>query len=313
MKTIGVIGLGSIGMRHAKNLLAMGHKVYGGDPDTDRVIELVASGGENEISQPYELGKLDAVVIASPTETHAHYLNHAVNANIPVLIEKPISGGRPEVIIEILDKATKPIMVGNNLRFHSCVKQTKEWMDEGLIGKPLCAAFSVSQYNNKYTDPCILNWGAHEIDLALYLLGPAKVTAAVGNHDITDICLLHDSMVGSSTVHVDYLAPIERRGFSILGTEGNIGVDLVNRVGWLKTTNAADQGVLTLPWEEGPEATVEFRIEGADCGSWDQDYKDEIKCFIDLIDGKPAPNAATGYDGLATLEIIAEARRKAGV
>lgn len=293
-KTIGVIGLGSIGMRHAKNLLEMGHKVAGWDPDAAKSKALTGLGGmemDNPIPYDFEtLGACDGVVIASPTHMHLAHLDRAVLRKKVTLVEKPISDATDTSFAkEILAAATKPVIMGNNLRWHPCVKKAKEWM--GVIGAPIWASFTCSQKNTKYTDPCILNWGAHEIDLARYMLGDAHVTAAVGDDQIMDVCLAHDTC--PSTVHVDYLAPVERRGFCIIGENGNIGVDLKNR-----------NGTLTL------KGTTEIFADRS--GGWDQDYKDEMQAFIDLIDGKPHPEAATGADGLATLELILEAQKMAG-
>jgi phosphoglycerate dehydrogenase-like enzyme len=58
---IGILGLGSIGSRHAKNLKAMGHEVLGYDPargthSRDAVLEA------------------DAIIIASPTTKHCNDL-----------------------------------------------------------------------------------------------------------------------------------------------------------------------------------------------------------------------------------------------
>ena len=276
--------MGSIGLRHAKNLLAMGHTVWGYDPNNSALVQFNELGG-NPLAQMWGNERtLDGIVIASPTNSHLGHLKTVTHWKRPVLVEKPIAH---EVDWDI---DLRQVMCGNNLRFHSCVKAAKEEMP--TVGKPLWASFTVSQYNNKYTDPCILNWGAHEIDLALYFLGPATVTGVAGNHEWADILLLHEYGV-PSVVHVDYLAPIERRGFVIVGTNANLSVDLVRR---------------------------KFTLTGIDVdlvqplgGSFDQDYKDEIAAFIDLIDGKPVPHAATGLDGLHTLELILEAKKMAGI
>lgn len=281
-KTIGVIGLGSIGMRHAKNLLAMGHQVIGYDPDDSRCQMLVAAGGH--LASRHDVYSADACVVASPTIEHWNDADEVMDRCRPVFVEKPVAD-------QLHSKLQFITMVGTNLRFHSCVKHAKSLIVDGMIGKPLWASFVISQHNTKYTDPVVLNWGAHECDLALYFLGPAMVTTATGNDQMMDVCLLHEYGV-PSFVHMDYLLPVERRGFVICGDKGNLTVDLVERFCWLKTT-----GVFTQTFQ------------GED--SFDENYIDEMQAFIDLIDGKPVPHAATGADGLATLELILEAQRMA--
>lgn len=300
-KTIGVIGLGSIGMRHAKNLLAMGHKVFGQDTDSKQMDGLTALGGIKippGFQMPPSIRGMDGVVVASPTKFH---LFHWATTVGPIFVEKPIAQVEDVDVVrqELEARENEITMVGNNLRFHSCVKWAKQSLE--LIGDPFWASFTVSQKNTKYTDPVLLNWGAHEIDLALHLLGrPAQVLSAVGDSTNIDVVLQQNGL--HTTIHCDYLAPVERRGFCILGDKGNIGVDLTNRVGWIGTSDGYLSTFLPMESESGKTAD-----------SWDQDYIDEMQAFIDLIDGKPVPHAATGQDGLATLELILEAQNMAGI
>ena len=292
-KNIGIIGLGSIGQRHARNLVEMGHKVWGYDPDLSQpaILGIIRCSTIDAVRNNSE-----ALIIASPSNLHCiHYLE---SPNIPTLIEKPIGCVWADLYqyqFAFRDKYA-PVMVGCNLRMHNCVKKAKEWLAEGLIGKPLWASFTIAQHNTKYTDPVILNWGAHECDLALYLLGPATVTAAAGNDQIFDMCLLHEYGV-PSTVHMDYVAKAERRYFAIIGEAGNLCVSLSQRRIWVERPNGQYDSIL------------EF-----DYGSWDQDYKDEMQEFIDRIDGKTEGLVgASGADGLAALELILEAQKIAGI
>lgn len=298
-KTIGVIGLGSIGLRHAHNLLAMGHRVR--DYDVEMKKRLALNGVLWDMDEVLES---DAVVIASPTVEHLLHLMQCVDAGKHVFIEKPISYGNAAAVNVALREAAKKklvVMMGNNLRFHSCVKQAKEWLDDDLIGKPIWANFTCAQYNDKYTDSVILNWGAHEIDLALYLLGPAKVigsTARINSgrddDDIADIVLLHSSGA-RSTIHLDYVTRPEWRGFMISCERGRISTNLVSRQARLYR----------------PDRNSEIDFDGSD-GSYDQDYIEEISAFVDRIDGKETLGA-TGAEGLACLEILLEAQKQAGV
>ena len=286
-KNIGILGLGSIGARHAHNLVEMGHKVWGYDTEPHTVPGIIKASTVGALHKNCE-----AFVIATPTARHADDFISLPKTS-PVFIEKPIFSLESAAIWERI--AWPIFMVGNNLRFHSCVKKAKEWLTEGLIGKPLWASFCVAQHNTKYTDPVVLNWGAHEIDLALYLLGPATVTAAAGNDQIFDMCLLHEYGV-PSTVHGDYVTDPEIRISKIIGDKGSITMDLANRTAWM-----------TIQGQKWPT------LFNDDNKSWDQDYRDEITTFIDLIDGKSVPHAATGQDGLHTLELILEAKRIAGI
>lgn len=294
---IGVIGLGSIGLRHAKNLIAMGHEVYGFD---FKAPPAEIAGLTWGYDRPEDL---DAMVIATPSDDHLTDLFQCVEDNQHILVEKPIGtelwadGKSLKAAITV---AKKVVMVGNNLRFHACVKKAKEWMPK--IGIPLWASFTLAQYNDKpayLRDGVILNWGAHEVDLALYLLGEAKVRSCVvgrgGEETIADMILLHANGC-QTTVHLDYLSKSEQRCFMITGTDGAIMCDLLRR-----TT------LFLLP---GDLHTAKAMFQ--DQGNWDDDYIEEMKAFIDRINGKETLGA-TGAEGLACLELLLEARRIGGV
>ena len=290
-KTIGVIGLGSIGMRHAKNLLAMGHQVRGYDTDMKKRLAL-----NGVLWNMGEVLDSDAVIIASPTPLHYLHVISAAEKGIPMLVEKPIADSCDDWLRDAI--AHSSVMVGNNLRMHSCVKKAREWLDAGLIGRPLWANFTLAQFNDKYTDDVILNWGAHELDLARYLLGDCEVVAAShASGGIADIILRHGN--GCQTVvHLDYVTRPHLRVFRIVGSLGMIGINLEKRTAFAL----------------GPEMNVlEMKINPQPSGSWDDDYIEEMKAFLDLIDGKLVPHAATGEDGLAVLELILEAKRMAGI
>ena len=287
-KVIGVIGLGSIGARHAKNLEALGCKVIGYDPQL--------SAQDNRLPPLVDVVAVsEALVIASPTNHHYHHIFDC--SSKPLFVEKPLTHG-PTTLFDHNWEAIK--MVGYNLRFHSCVIQAQKWLLHNAIGKPLWANFTCAQYNdrpNYLRDGVILNW-SHEIDLACYLLGDCRVAASStrltdGKDDMTDILLTHDNGC-RTTVHLDYLTRPEYRGFVIAGDKGVIEVDLPNR-----TAKLSPHGDY-----------VSFEVDQG--GSYDEDYKTEMQAFLDRIDGKTTLGC-TGEEALKVLEICLEVRKQAGL
>lgn len=295
---IGVLGLGSTGSRHARNLQAMGHEVMAFDPNRK-----VRPPGIEMYPRADILAGADALVIASPTKCHFDDLLFCMDSGKPIFIEKPVAASESEWRNLKRYQSVGRIFVGYNLRFHQCVIQAKRWLDGGLIGKPLWASFTCAQFNDRpayLRDGVIRNW-SHEIDLALYLLGPARVAAAVarmtdGNDDIADIVLKHDN--GCQTnIHLDYLAKPEQRRFAIGGNKDVLTCCLLSRT-------AAVEGAVRL--SDGGREIYQSR------DTWDSNYIYELRAFIDRIEGKDVPGA-TGEDGMAALDICLQARRMAGL
>src|SRR5262245_48355011 len=282
---VGVIGLGSIGMRHVRNLEMLGHAVVGHDP--------IISGSVPRMSIDDMKTQCDAVVIASPTNTHFHYLQQFVEAGVSTLVEKPVADGEQLKVALVLSLAREkkiPVFVGFNLRFHACVKMTKEWLDEGLIGKPLWAGFCVAQQNSRpeYRRVGVaLNWLSHEVDLALHLFGPADFVHAFGDdRNMVDMMIKHRSGV-QTMLHGNYLANPEMRDYRIVGESGNIIVDLAAR------------------WATIAVGDYRNRFDAED--NWDENYLQEMAAFMG--DGK---GLATGADGLYALQLCLSAREGAG-
>lgn len=294
---VGVVGLGSIGLRHAQTLRDLGHEVIGYDPVAEKMWAF-------QKSYPKRLqcfSDTRAVIIASPSNEHIHDLRTAVTYGVPPLIEKPLAmtvSGELLALVAEMKNDDLPAMVGYNLRFHSCVIQAKTWMDQTLVGNPLWAHFCCAQFNDKpayQRDGVIRNW-SHEIDLALYLLGPATVVgvSATEREDVADILLLHDNGC-RSVIHLDYVSQPETRSFHLVGTKGAISADL-------KARRAA--------CSIGPKSQPYHVSQGDD--SFDENYVDELKAFLRRAERKPAFGASLD-DGLAALEICDQARKLAGL
>src|SRR5688500_3480537 len=80
-----VIGAGSIGSRHARNLSALGAKVQVTDVDAARAAAV--PGAVTRSFDLDDLGRPDAIVIASPTRFHTAHLRTAIATGARVLVE----------------------------------------------------------------------------------------------------------------------------------------------------------------------------------------------------------------------------------
>lgn len=287
---IGIVGLGSIGQRHATNLTTLGHKVYCYDPAYPN-----GHGGVQPLAAAMD--GIDGYVICSPTRYHIEDIYRYAETGKPLFVEKPVG-------VEFIDKLPEQVkMVGYNLRYHACVEAAREWLTmDGAIGKPLWANFTVAQYNDKpdyRRDGVILNW-SHEIDLALHLLGPAQVTVAhvglEGGQDVmADICLLHGDNDAHSVVHLDYLTRPELRQSIIVGEDGQIIVDLVNRNAWLRD----------------PRGDVVDHLKAHD--TYDMNYRAEMADFIGILNGIDKGPWCTADEAIQVVQICADVRKQAGL
>jgi myo-inositol 2-dehydrogenase/D-chiro-inositol 1-dehydrogenase len=137
---IGIIGLGRIGAFHAETLAKL-----------DAVDELVLTDALPEVAQrtadklsaavassPEELleSRLDGVVIASPTPTHADLLLAAVRAGVPTFCEKPVAQhpGDGVRVLKGLAGHDVPVQVGFPRRFDPAFVSVREDVASGRLG-----------------------------------------------------------------------------------------------------------------------------------------------------------------------------------
>lgn len=189
MLDIAVLGAGRIGRIHAGNIAAHpGARLAGiADTDPEAAGALAASLGTRVMSSADAM-QADAVLIASPTPTHADYIEQAAAAGRPVFCEKPIdlSANRVRACLAAVRRAGVMLMVGFNRRFDPHFALLKQRLDAGEIGAlELLTIISrdpsppppsyVATSGGLFRDMMI-----HDLDMARFLLDeePVEVSAA---------------------------------------------------------------------------------------------------------------------------------------
>lgn len=178
---IGIIGLGSIGQRHMRNLLEMGEQdLFAYDPRIgEQGFSCAPIQGTNSIDMLWNW-KPDALLICSPPDTHYLFLSIAPLHHVKyVFVEKPLvhTWDHASAIAE-RNKGTcwqLTVAVGYQLRW-----QLGENMR--LVNTPGNLIFEcsqdMSQWPSQYQKDALLEF-SHEIDTAIYLNGPAMRVSAI--------------------------------------------------------------------------------------------------------------------------------------
>jgi myo-inositol 2-dehydrogenase/D-chiro-inositol 1-dehydrogenase len=201
MLSIAVIGAGRIGRIHAANIASNPAARLLGVADVDAAAAeaLGQSCGARAITLD-EAFAADAVLIASPTPTHADYIERAATAGRAIFCEKPIdlSADRVRACLQTVQQAGVALMVGFNRRFDPHFLTLKRRLDAGDIGAlelltiisrdpaPPPPAY-IATSGGLFRDMMI-----HDLDMARFLLGeePAELHAAAS-------CLV-DSAMGAA-------------------------------------------------------------------------------------------------------------------
>jgi predicted dehydrogenase len=247
---VAVIGAGSIGYRHLRNLESLGVKtLVVCEPDLERRSQLQASHPKwkwcNELSEAF-VERPQAVVIASPSAFHEDQLRSALSYRCAIFVEKPLSyrmGQLTALAKEALDQKVVT-MVACNMRFHPGPATISQLLKNGVIGELISyrlhsgsylpdwhperdyrKSYSASREAGGAVLDCI-----HELDLALWYAGAAELIAAkcrsaqsigLETDGVAEILLQHNSEVVGS-IHLNFIERDYRRSCVFIGSEGTL-------------------------------------------------------------------------------------------
>lgn len=183
---IGVIGAGRIGKVHVAALsqgVTEADVIAIADTDITSAKELAEKFGISQVYDDYKYilqnKDIDAVIICSPTDTHAQYIVEAANFGKQIFCEKPIDLSL-EVIQDALDaveKAGVKLMIGFNRRFDTNFMKMKQMVDEGKIGEPHILKITSrdpapppAEYS-AVSGGMFLDMTIHDFDMARYIVG----------------------------------------------------------------------------------------------------------------------------------------------
>jgi predicted dehydrogenase len=151
------------------------------DSDAEARARVADSTGARAVGSIEDMfGEVEALVIASPTVTHAEYVTRAADAVRNIFVEKPIADTLEAALeLERLAEAKSlNLQVGFIERFNPAVQQLKKVL-EGSRQVVSVDFTRTNKISARITDvDVILDLMIHDIDLAMYLNGPvARVTA----------------------------------------------------------------------------------------------------------------------------------------
>src|SRR5436190_2181295 len=137
---VGVVGVGRIGVFHARTLLALDGvaSLTVADADRSRAELIAADLGARAAESPEALvnGGVDALVIAAATHGHAPLLRLAASAGLPAFCEKPVALDLPtmDAVLEDVARAGILVQIGFQRRFDAGYRAAHEAVAAGAVG-----------------------------------------------------------------------------------------------------------------------------------------------------------------------------------
>lgn len=182
---VGLIGLGNMGRNHLRVLsMLRGFEIgFIADKNDETVRTLANQYGVLGVTDPEPLlSSVDSVVICTPTVTHAQYIRLASDHVRNIFVEKPLTANLTEAheIATVAERKGLNIQVGFIERFSPAVISLRTVLDQ--TDHVISSDFTrTNKLSSRITDvDVVTDLMIHDIDLALYLNGPACTVSAHG-------------------------------------------------------------------------------------------------------------------------------------
>ena len=249
-----IVGLGSIGKRHLRNILAI---------ENTKKLEIIIYSKQTKsyLSNHKNIkifDTLDKCLLEKPdvgfiTNETIHHIPIAIKlakVGLDLFIEKPLSNkiSNVKTFSKIVETKKLITLVGCNLRFHRCINEIKNLIDQKVIGdiisvKVECGTYLPDwhpneNYSKSYASRDDLGGGVvltciHELDYLFWFFGETQeVFSMTGKYsnlkitasDLSAIILKFKNNI-IAEVHLDYFQKPEARSCKLIGTKGTITWD----------------------------------------------------------------------------------------
>lgn len=310
-----IAGLGSIGRRHLKNLIALG--------ETDIVLFRTGKGTVNDdFVQEYPVEhnlekameeKPDAVVISNPTAMHMDVAVLAAQANATIFLEKPISHTFDSLIPfeRALAASTSKVYVAYQFRFNDGLKKIKDLIQNEEMGRPISFQSRWGEYlpdwhpwedyRLSYAASSEMGGGvvltlSHPIDYLRWIFGEVtELFAVTGNQsnleltceDFADVSLKYANGV-TGDIHLDYYSKPKQHDLVIQCERGTISWDYKSNIVKVEDLKSHCNNILPAVGHKRNQMYLEEIAHFIDV------CKNDIEPVCTYKDGKQALNLALG-------------------
>lgn len=251
-----IAGLGSIGRRHMRNLIALGQKdivLYRTRKATMPEEDLAGFPQETDLQAALEKHKPDAVIVSNPTSLHLDVAIPAAEAGCSLLLEKPLSHSmdRIDELASALKKGGGRVVVGFQFRFHPGMMKAKQLISDGEIGRVISAHVHFGEYlpawhpwedyRQGYAARADMGGGVvltqcHSLDYLPWLIGKvesvwgftAKLSDLEVNVEDTAKIGLRFESGALGSIHLDYNQQPPAHYFEVIGTKGSLQWNLAD-------------------------------------------------------------------------------------
>ena len=318
MLNVGLLGAGRIAGVHATAISTNpgSRLVAVSDINAEAATKLASAYGAEARATDAILNDpaIDAVLIATSTDTHSDLIERATKAGKAVLCEKPVdlSLARALACQKVVCANGHPVMIGFNRRFDPNFSALKSALDRGEIGK--AELLTITSFDPapppvpyiKVSGGLFRDMMIHDFDMANFIMGAAPVAVSAVGSSIVDPAIGAAGDVDTAVVTLTYgdgrIAVIKNSRRAVYGYDQR--VELLGAEGLLQAQNMLESTVVksTVAGVISAKPTY-FFLE-----RYMPAYRAEWAAFVTAVaEGMPLP--VTLADGVAALAMAEAAAR----
>ncbi len=190
----------------------------------------------DRIEKVFQDAVIDAVVIATPVDTHFNLAIQTLEAGKHILVEKPLARSVEEVerIGKKVQEKNLVAMVGHTFLFNAAVRYVKQLIDSGELGN---IRYIYSQRLNlgriRSDVDALWNFAPHDISIIQYWLGNPMPLSVVkrgidyiqrGVNDVVFMNIIYPGKI-MANIHVSWLDPRRVRSMTVVGSKKMVVYD----------------------------------------------------------------------------------------
>jgi len=327
---IGVIGCGYWGPNLIRNFshLKGSDVLMCSDLSEDRLAHMRSIYPKLETTTDYRRllsrADIDAIVVATPPETHHRLAIEALRAGKHVFVEKPLalSGSEGAEMVTEAERAKRVLLVGHTFVYTAAVNKIKEVIESGELGDIFYV--STTRVNlGIFQEHINVVWdlAPHDVSILNYILDrmPESVATQAScciRKNVEDVAFLTMRYPGNvlAHVHVSWLNPNKIRSTTVVGSRKMLVYDDVSA---LEKIRIYDKGVTVTPhYDTFGEFQLSYRYGDILIPKLDDSEPLKVACqhFVDCVEKgtRPRSSGAHGLDVVRVLEGATDSIREGG-
>jgi UDP-2-acetamido-3-amino-2,3-dideoxy-glucuronate N-acetyltransferase len=184
---------------------------------------------ESDPQALFDDSEVQAVVIATPSESHSSLVRAALEGGKDTFVEKPLAlrASEAERLVALADAGKRVLMVGHLLRYHPGVLKLKELCASGVLGRiEYVYSHRLNLGKVRREENALWSFAPHDVSVLLWLFEtmPLQISAVGGTYlqpNIADVSVSNLLFDGGARAHifVSWLHPFKEQKLVVVGSK----------------------------------------------------------------------------------------------